>query len=231
MTNSIQDALATCVTDPPQDLTLFYASPPLVAPELGINVLTLEDAIVYTRAIRDNSYLGSPMGLFALDDANDSNPFCYITSGPAKGCILHLSHDDDARIAYSSLEEFVAALKTAIAEETFVDDLPDKNPRPALDQDQLCDRISELTTTDTDEATAELVFLTSLLDVARTETVRTLSAHADFYVREAVATLISQYPNVKLLEVADALASDPHPQVARPGKAALSAVQRVSKEA
>jgi hypothetical protein len=111
MTNDIRNVLATCVADPPDDLVALYSSPLPANPELGIKILALGDAIKYSRAIHERTLLGKSMGLFVLDDANDSNPFCYVTRGPAKSCILHLYHDGDTAIEYSSLAAFLTALE------------------------------------------------------------------------------------------------------------------------
>lgn len=226
MTNDIRTTLATCVADPPADLVALYLSPLPVNPELGIKILPLPAAIKYTRAIHEGTLLGKEMGLFVLDDANDSNPFCYVTRGPAKGCILHLYHDGDTAIEYPSLTAFISALKAAISEGVSIDDLPGKDRRPRIDQDVLCNRISQLISSDSDEAECELTVLVQLLDTARVDPVRSLSAHASFFVREAAARLLAEHPNGQLVGVAESLANDRHPQVARPGKMALSAIQR-----
>jgi hypothetical protein len=229
MKNDIRNALATCVADPPDDLVALYLSPLPGDPELGISILPLADAIKYTRAIHERILLGKPMGLFVLDDANDSNPFCYVTRGPAKGCILHLYHDGYTAIEYSSLAAFITALKAAINEGVFIHALPSKDRRPKIDQDSLCDHLSGLIPAETDEAECELTVLAQLLDTARVDTVRSLSEHASFFVREAAARLLAEHPKAQLLGVAQSLANDLHPQVARPGKTALAAVKRATR--
>ncbi len=191
--------------------------------------LDLADAIKYTLAIHEHTLLGKPMGLFALDDANDSNPFCYITRGPAKSCILHLNHDGDTLVEYSSLAALLSAVEVALSERLFIDYLPGKDPRPKIDQDVLCEHISHLIPAETDEAECELTVLTPLLDTARVDLVHQLSEHSSFFVREAAARLVAAHPNSQLVEVAESLANDRHPQVARPGKSALSAVNRMAR--
>jgi hypothetical protein len=228
MTKDIRSALATCVTDPPDDLVALYSSAVLANPRLGIKILELPDAIKYTRAIRERTLLGQPMGLFALHDANDSNPYCYITRGPARGCVLHLYHDGVTAVEYPSLSAFLAALKTACKKQLQIDDLPGKNFRPKVDQKVLCNHIARLVKAATDEAECELTVLARLLDTERVDSVRCLAEHRSFFVREAAAQLIASYPNARLVELAESLANDRHPQVARPGKTALSAVKRVA---
>jgi hypothetical protein len=228
MTNDILNVLATYIADPPEDLVALYSSPLPVKLDLGIKLLALLDAIKYTRAIHENTLLGKPMVLFVLDDANDSNPFCYITLGPAKGSILHLYHDGDTAVEYSSLAAFVGAVDVAMKEGVWIDDLPGKDFRPAIDQVKLCNHVSQLVSAGTDDAECELTVLARLLDTARIATVRSLAEYSNFFVREAAARLLAAHPNPQLVGVAESLANDPHPQVARPGKAALAAVNRVA---
>jgi hypothetical protein len=229
MTNDTRTTLAASVADPPDDLVALYSSPLLVNPALGIQILPLHEAIKYTRAIHEGTLLGKPMGLFVLDDANDSNPFCYVTRGPAKGCILHLDHDGDTAVEYPSLAAFLTALKAALEEGVFIDDLAGKDRRPKIDQNMLCDHISLLMSSETDEAECELTVLAPLLDTARLDTMRSLSAHSSFFVREAAARLLAEHPHAELVGVAESLAYDRHPQVARPGKMALSAAKRAER--
>src|SRR5262249_7702819 len=120
-------------------------------------------------------------------------------------------------------------LKTALDEEVHIDELPGKELRPEIDQDTLCNHISELAHADTDEAECELTVLVPLLDTARVESVRSVSEHSSFFVREAAARLITSHPNAQLVAIAESLANDRHPQVARPGKAALTAVKGAAR--
>lgn len=225
MSDDIIWALAACMVDPPDDLIELYAVPPLVEDRLGINILPLSKAIEYTTAMFGESFFGDGMELFVLDDASDSNPFCYIANGPCRGCILHLYHDGDTAIEYPSLAALLAAMRAAIAEGIFIDDLPGKDFRPAIDQRSLCDRISQLIPLDTDDSEFELLILIQVLDTEQVETVRSLSRHPRFFVREATARLLAKYPNFQLVEVAELLARDSNSQVAEPGRLALSAVQ------
>jgi len=227
MTTDIRSTLATCVENPPNDLLALYTSPFPNDPELCTRILPLSEAVEYTKAIQ-RTLLGRPLGLFALDDANDSNPFCYITRGPAQGCILHLSHDGNSAVEYSSLGRFLAALKSAQDDGLYIDELPGKDLRPAIDQQSLVDRLAELVQQDTDEAECELVVLARLLDTNRVEAVRSLSLHSSFFVREAVALLIASHPNTQLLAVAESLAKDRHSQVSQPGRKALAAVKQLA---
>lgn len=228
MTSDLRKALEACVDDPPDDLIALYASTLPANSRLRIKILELPDAIKYTQVIQERTLLGEPMGLFVLDDASDSNPFCYVTRGPARGCILHLYHDGDTRVEYPSLTTFLKALRTALENQLHIDNLPDKDFRPRVDQKILCDHIASLVQSDTDEAECELTVLTWLLDTTRLDAVRSLAQHTSFFVRETAAQLIASHPNPELLGIAESLANDRHPQVARPGKTALAAVKRAA---
>lgn len=228
VTIDIRSRLAACLDEPPEDLVALYTETLPHEPRLGIKVRELADAIKYTKAIHDRTLLGRSMGLFALDDANDSNPFCYVTRGPLRGCILHLHHDDDSAIEFSSLSAFIGALRSAVKEASHIDDMSGKELRPKIDQRALADRIAVLLQADTDEAECELTLLTGLLDTSQTELVRQLAGHSSFFVRESVARLVAAYPTAHLVDVAESLANDRHPQVARPGKTALSAAKRTA---
>jgi hypothetical protein len=98
-----------------------------------------------------------------------------------------------------------------------------------IDQENLCNHVSRLIAADTDEAECELTVLAPLVDTARTETVHSLSGHSSFFVREAAARLLAAHPNPQLVGVAESLANDRHPQVARPGKTAFAAVKRAAR--
>jgi hypothetical protein len=228
MIAEIRDALSACITDPPDDLVALYTATPLRRQDLRIRIRDLSDAIAYTRAIHERVLIGRPMQLFALDDANDSNPYCYINRGAARGCILHLYHDNTPSIEYSSLAAFLDALSDAIECGRDIDELSGKDVRPPVDQKRLCDEIAEMAESGTSEAECELIVLCKLLATDNVEAVGSLARQRSCFVREAVAELVASYPAAKLLDVAEALANDPHVQVARAGKKAYSAVKRLT---
>jgi hypothetical protein len=226
MTQAILDALRPYCESPPDDLVSHFAGDCFPNdPELSINILSLPSAINYTAGIHRHAILGAPFGLIALEDANNSNPYCYVTKGPTAGSVMYLCHDGDSRIAFSSLRGFMAAIDTAIANRTRIDDLPRDPALAGLDRSDIVAHVARLA--EGNGAIEEICVLVPLLSTTEAGLVNVLSQHPDFFVREVVAHLLVAYPNIDLFVAAERLAADPHPQVARPGKRALSAVNRM----
>ena len=226
MTQPILDALRPYCEVPPDDLVGHFAGDHFPTDlELSINILRLPSAIEYTAGIHRHTILGVPFGLVALEDANNSNPYCYVTKGPTRGSVMYLCHDGDSRIAFSSLRDFMAAIETAITNRTWIDDLPRDETLAGLDRIAIVGHATRLA--EADGAAEEICVLVPLIPTTEVGLMNILSQHTDFFVREAVAERLAANPNVALLAAAERLAADQHPQVARPGKRALSAVNRV----
>lgn len=68
-------------------------------------LLSLKEAEPYGR-----SFYGC-LQLLALTDEDDSNPYCLICASPFEGMIVHLYHDDDSRLCFGSLGDFLEALQ------------------------------------------------------------------------------------------------------------------------
>lgn len=77
----------------PQLLEFYKECNGIENPENGINILSIEKAIEYTNSI-DYHPLSSFFNLFAFEDSENSNPYCIISSGPFKGYVFHLVHDE-----------------------------------------------------------------------------------------------------------------------------------------
>jgi len=224
----IRASLSVCVTDPPEDLIALYAQGDLPRePSLGIHVLDLPAAVQYTQAVQRQTLIGNRLGLFVLEDANDSNPYCYVTRGLLRGSILHLRHDDNSSIEFASLAALLASLRAAIRNGTSIHDLADKELRPPVPQDQLAQHFMDLLHENSDESEWELVTLAPLLETAQREVVERMSNHESFFVREAAAQLIANQPDPSLQGLAEQLARDSYPQVARPAQQALAAIARL----
>lgn len=227
MIDNVRSMLSALVPDPPEDLVSHFSRDDLPrVPDLCINVLPLADAAEYTRRIREHVTLGEILGLVVLDDANNSNPFCYVTKGLLRGQILHLAHDDDTHVAFRSLEGFMASISDAVRDRRWIEELRDDRPFLTDDQDALAARIGRFLAEDgVDDI--EAVVMIPLLDTSRLDIMKSLASHPDFYIREAAAQQITAWPNIELLAVAEALAGDKYPQVARPGRQAESAIRRL----
>ncbi|MGC1272467.1 MAG: hypothetical protein WBC44_02080 [Planctomycetaceae bacterium] len=227
MAGEVRSAFAALVDDPPKDLVAHFSRNDLPqAPDLGIKVLPLEKSLEYTRAIHHHVVVGKLLGLVVLDDSNNSNPFCYITKGLLRGCILHLSHDDDTCVAFRSLETFMNAMSEAVLRQQGIDEIRDDRPFLLDDQEGLATRLEGLLAGDNDND-SEALILIPLLDTSRLKLMRSLVISPDFYVREAAAQQIAAWPNVDLLAAAEALIDDDYPQVARPARQAVAAIRRL----
>lgn len=195
-------------------------------PDLRINPLTPEQSIDATGRMRGLT-IGNELGLVVLDDANDSKPYCLITRGVASGMVVHFSHDPEPRIRFASLDAFADSLRTAVANGLDIDELP-HGPVPALaDQDALARHLRSLVEREDDEAETLACLFVPLVDPARVDILDTVAGSDSFYIREATAEHIAAHPSVEHFEIAERLAKDSHSQVARPGKKALSAVNRL----
>jgi hypothetical protein len=226
MMSSVTDSLRVICASPPEDLVRhFEDSRSSTNPELGIHLLDLQTSITYSQGIFRVAELGKRLEIVALNDANDSNPYCYITKGPLTGTILHFLHDDDPVIAYGSLGEFVKAISDSITHGVHIDDMSYGNVQVNLDRNRLVEHVKELLRTR--ESDIELWLYIPLLSTSETDLIKELAQNENFFTRESVAGLLEKNPNPLLLETVRLLASDPHPQVARIGKKALTSVNRM----
>jgi hypothetical protein len=211
----------------PQMARAFLAkAPTLRNPALGIFVLSEPESVGATAAVRRFG-IGETLGLVVLDDANDSNPFCLISRGVAGGMVLHLMHDGDPQITFASLDSFEQALLAAIASRTHVMDLLGPPILPISDQSSLEQAMMVLIEDEADQDAEFLLclYLPLLLPTSGLVLSR-LAQHSSFFVREAVAEFVESHALPEHLEIAQNLSKDPHPQVQRPGKRALSSVNR-----
>jgi len=213
--------LAAIIGSAPADLLAYYQAGALPNyPDSRINCLPFDKAKDYSQEMRGVSVVDR-LGLWMLDDANDSNPFAYISKGPCSGMVIHFSHDPEPEIAFSSLTTFLAAMNDAGARGVDIDDVKKENFSFPLDQ-----VINQLATEGTDEAT---FLLTTYLPVAaalQKETKERLVSHEDFFVREALAFFLARIPSAEDVTTAALLATDKHPQVANAGNAAVAAIKR-----
>ncbi len=212
--------ISTLVSTAPADLVLFYreAVRPNY-PKSRIRCLPFHEAKDYTEKMRGIPVVDR-LGLWTLDDANDSNPFCYITQGPCAGMIIHFSHDPEPEIAFPSLPRLVAAMNSTGAQGLDIDEMAKETISISLDSE-----IRNLAKEDSEEA---VFLLTTYLPIClplEIETKSVLVAHDDFFVREALATYIARTAFDQDLPVADRLAADQHPQVARRAKIAVDAIK------
>ncbi len=218
--------LEKLIGDPPDDLVEFYVKGfNKEYADLEFGFLGLEQAIEYTRAIAD-LYIADNMGLFTLNDADDSNPFCYITKGIAKGKILHLMHDGEGRIKFNSLKDFLRECKSVDEHDIDVYSIDWNHESLVANQSALAEVLDSLATKPEDTAVELMLLYIPLLDGADVSVFERHCLHEDFYVREYLANRIVELASPKLLPVAEKLAADQHSQPAEAGKRAVSAIKR-----
>src|SRR5439155_24045058 len=70
--------------------------------ELGIHLLDEQRAL----AKLDASSVWGRLGLVALDDAEDSNPYVLITRGICRGMVAHFFHDPEPQVEFATLQDF-----------------------------------------------------------------------------------------------------------------------------
>lgn len=228
MAQAIIDTLTPYCTAPPPDLVEHFAKATYpVDRELAINILPLAAALKYTSGIRSVAILGTPFGLIALEDGNNSNPYCYITNGPTRGAIMHLCHGGESGVAFASLADFLTAINDAIGTRTYIEDLKPDQQLSALNRESITQYVAGIAGSDDD--VEELCVLIPLISTTEVDLVARIAGHPDFFAREAVARHIAKHPIEALQPVAKQLAEDPHPQVAGPGKRALSAINRAKQ--
>lgn len=215
------------LADGPDELWAYFReAPALACAELDINPLTEDASRAYSRAIHRFD-LGKRLGLIALDDANDSNPYCLVTKGLMRGAVLHLCHDDRTSICYASLAEFRSILAEARDRGLSIDELPEPPLAPCADQRALSELLVALSAQDREIAAEQLCLYIPLLDPQRVQDVERLAGYRDLYVREEVAKLLERRPRRELEHVAQCLAAEGMPQIAQPALRALERIRRL----
>ncbi|MGV3662357.1 MAG: hypothetical protein ACO1TE_19395 [Prosthecobacter sp.] len=217
---SIQELLGTA----PEDLVAYFERGPFQGkPGTNVKGLPLDKSLSYTRAIHERTIIGRPMGLFALNDSNDSNPYCYVSRGPCAGAILHLHHGDSSAVAFRSLASFLAAV-TALKDDQWMDDIQPGQPLSF-------DTAAELARMAGDPASDFDVFAPIYLRATTTlpdSLKASLAGHSNFFVREAFAWWLQTAGTAADLALAQGLATDKIGQVADAAKKALPRIQRLA---
>ncbi|MEG4477743.1 hypothetical protein [Microcoleus sp. M2_C2] len=219
----------TTPLDPLQDVPLevmaFLAeSQSLRAEKLAICPLDPKASSEYTTAIRATP-VGAELRLVALDDANDSNPYCYIVEGPAKGMILHFSHDPEPELKFRSLASFKQALASAKQGGRHIDDLVPDQIYPIQEQDELAALLLERASGEDEVSEFFVCTLLPLLAPENLPVLEQLARHRSFVVREAVAVFVRERALPSHRAILERLVVDTYGQVARPAREALIAIR------
>jgi hypothetical protein len=213
--------IAAVIGSAPADLLAYYDAGIFPTyPDLRINCLSFAKAREFSQSMRRIPMVDR-LGLWMLDDANDSNPFAYISKGPCSGMIIHFSHDPEPRIAFSSLSRFLAVLNDAGARRLDIDEItPDSIDIPL---DQIVRELAMEVTEDAMFLICTYLPVTAFLEKVTKEC---LASHDDFFVRESLAVFIARRPSAEDVGLAEQLAADKHSQVARAGKTAVAATKK-----
>lgn len=195
----------------------------LCNPALGISPVTVEGSLKYSSALR-RSPLGEALGVIALDDAGNFNPYCYVSEGPAKGMVLLLSHDGEPELRFANLKAFLETLHACVREGVPLGDAVSA-PLPALrPQDELVEHLLSLAEQHDDDAAAEVDVLLPLLSPEQLKVLQLLAGHPNFFVRESTSNFIQRHRLLAHLCIAELLAADACEQVARPAREAVQAL-------
>jgi hypothetical protein len=213
--------IAALLGSAPADLAAFYERGGLPSyPDSRIHCLPFGEARAYTLDVQGIPVV-ERLGLWVLDDANDSNPYAFVSKGPCAGAILHFTHDDDSRITHASLAGFLAALRVLGESGGDIDNLAPEVLSLVLDAE-----LEALAHEDSEEAVFLINAYLSASGAPQDATRTALLGHGDFFVREALAAHLGRLSRAQDLAAVQQLAADAHPQVAAAGKAALGALRR-----
>ena len=156
-----------------------------------------------------------------LDDADDLNPYCLITRGPASGMVVHFAHDSERTLAFPDLAAFLHSLRAAVRDNRNIDHLERHRISPLPDQPALRSTLHALLESDDDDAPIVVEILFPLLDPDERDTVLLAASHIDFLIREVAALFVEAHPAGHFRQVARHSRKDPIPQVAGPARRAL----------
>jgi hypothetical protein len=208
----------------PNDVVEFLSAAASVrTPALRINPLSLEQCIANSTRIRDIP-VAVELGLIVLDEADDSNPYCLITRGPASGMVVHFVHDSEPTLAFPDLATFLHSLRAAVRDHRNIDQLRHHQFSPLPDQPALRSTLHFLLESDDEDAPTVVAILFPLLDPDEGEIVRLAASNIDFLIREVAALFVEAHPAAHFRQVAQALSEDAYSQVARPALRALQLI-------
>ncbi len=206
----------------PKDVVEFLnAAASVRTPALRINPLSLQQCIASSTHFREFFSIAAELGLVVLDDADDSDPYCLITRGPASGMVVHFSHDSEPTLAFPDLAAFLHSLRAAVRNNRSIDHLERHRFSPLPNQPALRSTLHALLESDDDDAPLILAILFPLLDPDERDTVLLAASHIDFLIREIAALFVEAHPAGHFRQVAQALSEDSYPQVAGPARRAL----------
>jgi len=216
------DSPPSAVSLPEEVLRFLCLRDELNTTELMINILDEHASAQFSSSMQSTS-IGKRLGLYVLDDANDSNPYCYITGGVASGMVVHFNHDPEPKIEFDTLNAFESFLRRLRTNNQELGEV--EIPSPAHpNQIALTAVLSEFARAEDEDSEFLLCLYLPLLRGEHRKLLEDLGAHKSFFVREAVAEAVGTAALPGSEGVVRMLATDPHPQVS---SAAIRAAKKL----
>lgn len=211
----------------PEELRYYFSNITLNQyPESRIRPLSMYESIELHKELIEYEPIYRELGLFPLDDAQDSNPYCYVSKTPMKGCIFHYIHDDLPLFKFSNISNWANALNKTGESSKDIDDTNYEARIDAKDIIQLCRYIDSSYDSDKNAYSESTVYLIQGLDEHCFTLIEKLSKNSNLFMREAVAKFIGDKPSVTYTTVAETLAGDHYDQVSRLAKRALKEIHK-----
>jgi hypothetical protein len=194
--------------------------------DVEVNLLPPEECVERTQEFCEFHPLFEPLEILILDDADTSNHHCYVPGLPVPGSVIYLSHDGrPTQIAFRSLNDFLHAAHTAISTKRFLPMLHVEGIVLCPDQSVLTESIREaFASYEEYDAEAAIMLMLQSSDLSDLDLMSKIAADDNFYFGETIAKRIAKAPSLPMRELAEICASHKHPQVAKPGKKALDAI-------
>lgn len=164
----------------------------------GLSLLTLDDAVATSIAINQRPNGSSRFNYLALTDNNDSNPVCVVCGTPLAGHVVHIFHDNEPRVLFRSLSDFLGALARHLARGgRNLEQMPhafaavDRTPGDAAVGHELFALAPELVDTEGDDV-AVYRYAVALLGPDHVLTIADLLEHDNEYVRRSAVERLRQ---------------------------------------
>jgi len=127
--------------------------------EIELNLLPPNRAAELTMQFLEFHPIVQALHGFVLDDGNTSDHHIYLARAPLAGAVLFLAHDDDSRVVYPSLSEFVSAAQAAKEQDRGFSDIHPPRSPVAPDQAALSEFIRQQLDMKMEQMSSRLSFL------------------------------------------------------------------------
>lgn len=195
--------------------------------EIELNLLGPGPSMQLTQTFRKFHPLVIQMEGVVLDDPNTSNHHICLLAQPCDGAILYLSHDGASRIVFPGPHEFLDSARQAKETSQGLTALHPATGVLLPDQAGLHRFIANPDNAGECDYTELVCALLPSSDLSDLGLLEQLARDDDFYVVEAVADAITARPRRELMPIAQACRADTHPQSARAGERAVSAIKAI----